>query len=126
MRLKLLIPGKMFNIYALVLNNGDCPAEVFLEKTRRGDLISYRSLINILTRHADHGALRNKKKSRVIEGRTNLLEFKTHRGDRLVYFYLRDQKTVLTLGFHKGASASAEFDRAEAMRDQYLEEADDG
>lgn len=118
--------GKMFNIYAVVLDSGSCPAESFLDQLRRRDQASHRSLINVITRHADHGPLRNKKKSKVIEGRTNLLEFKTHRGDRLVYFYLRDQKTVLTHGFHKGASASGEFDRAEEMRDQYLREADDG
>jgi hypothetical protein len=126
MRLKLLKTGKMSSIYAVVLDNGTCPAEGFLEQVRRRDLASHKSLINILTRHADHGVLRNKRKSKVIEGRANLLEFKTRQGDRLVYFYLPDRKTVLTHGFRKGASASSEFDKAEAMRDQYRREADNG
>ncbi len=126
MRLKLLQAGKMFSIYAVVLDNGSCPAWIFLEQVRRRDRASHKSLVNILTRHADHGAIRNERKSRVIKGRANLLEFKTRQGDRLLFFYLRDQKTVLTHGFHKGASESDEYDKAEAIRDQYGREEDNG
>jgi hypothetical protein len=126
MRLKLLKTGKMSSIYAVVLDNGTCPAEGFLEEVRRRDLASHKSLINILTRHADYGAIRSERKSRVIKGRANLLEFKTSQGDRLVYFYLPDRKTVLTHGFHKGAPARTEYRKAEAIRDQYCRESDDG
>jgi hypothetical protein len=126
MRLKLLKAGGRFSIYAVVLDNGTCPAEVYLEQVRRRDLASHKSLVNILTRHADHGAIRNERKSRVIKGRRRLLEFKTNQGDRLLFFYLRDQKTVLTYGFHKGASESDEYDKAEAIRDQYSREEDNG
>jgi len=109
----------VFNIYAIVLDDDSCPADDFLKQLKHQDLASHKSLVNILTRHADHGEIRNKKKSRVIENRANLLEFKTHQGDRLVYFYLPGRMTVLTHGFHKGVPASSEYDRAEAMRDQY-------
>ena len=83
MRLKLLKAGKMFSIYAVVLDNSTCPAKDFLEQVGRRDRASHKSLINILIRHADHGVLRNKRKSKVIKGRANLLEFKTRQGDRL-------------------------------------------
>lgn len=126
MRLKLLRDGSKFNIYALVLDNGTCPAEDFLEQVKQRDPASLKSLINVLTRHAEYGEIRNERKSRVIKGRRNLLEFKTNQGDRLLYFYLPDYKTVLTHGFHKGASESDEYDKAEAMRDQYRKEADNG
>ena len=119
MLLRLLKRGSVFSIYAIVLNDDSCPADDFLKQLKHQDLASHKSLVNILTRHADHGEIRNKKKSRVIEDRANLLEFKTHQGDRLVYFYLPGRMTVLTHGFHKGVPASAEYDRAEAMRDQY-------
>jgi hypothetical protein len=126
MKLKLLKTGKMFSIYAVVLDNGTCPAWSFLEQVRRRDLASHKSLVNTLTRHADYGEIRNERKSRVIKGRRKLLEFKTNQGDRLLYFYLPDQKTVLTHGFHKGASESDEYDKAEAIRDQYSREEDNG
>jgi hypothetical protein len=126
MRLRLLKSGGMFSIYAVVLDNGTCPAVDFLEQVRRRDMASHKSLINILTRHADYGQIRNKRKSRVIKDRANLLEFKTNQGDRLVYFYLPSRKTVLTHGFHKGATASDEYDKAELMRDQYRTEVEDG
>lgn len=126
MELKCLKTGLIFSIYAVVLNNGSCPVEEFLEQIKQDDLTCHKSLVNILTRHADHGEMRNKKKSRVIEGRRNLLEFKTNQGDRLMYFYLPDRKTVLTHGFHKGAVASIEYDRAETIRDQYLREVENG
>jgi len=122
----LLRDGSKFNIYALVLDNGTCPAEDFLEQVKQRDPASLKSLINVLTRHAEYGEIRNERKSRVIKGRRNLLEFKTNQGDRLLYFYLPDYKTVLTHGFHKGASESDEYDKAEAMRDQYRKEADNG
>lgn len=126
MELRQLKIGLIFNIFAVVLNNGTCPAEEFLERVRRNDLASHRSLVNILTWHADHGPIKNKRKSRVIEDRENLLEFKTSQGDRLVYFYLCDHRTVLTHGFHKGAVASVEYDRAETIRDQYRREVENG
>ena len=122
----MLRDGSKFNIYALVLDNGTCPAEDFLEQVKQRDPASLKSLINVLTRHAEYGEIRNERKSRVIKGRRNLLEFKTNQGDRLLYFYLPDYKTVLTHGFHKGASESDEYDKAEAMRDQYRKEADNG
>ena len=120
MILRLLKSGVVFSIYAIVLDDNSCPADDFLKQLRHQDLASHKSLVNILTRHADHGEIRNKRKSRVIEDRNNLFEFKTYQGDRAVYFYLPGRMTVLTHGFHKGVSASAEYDRAEAMRDQYL------
>jgi len=126
MRSTLLKNGRMFSIHAIVLDNGTCPAVDFLKQVKLRDVSSHKSLVNILTRHADYGQIRNKRKSRVIEGRANLLEFKTNQGDRLVYFYLPDYKTVLTHGFHKGATASHEYDKAEGMRDLYCMEVENG
>jgi len=126
MRLRLLQRGLIFSIFAVVLDDGTCLAEGFLEQVKQNDPASHKSLVNILTRHANHGPINNKKKSRVIGGRENLLEFKTTQGARLVYFYLPGGKTVLTHGFYKGAIASTEYDRAERIRDQYCREVENG
>jgi hypothetical protein len=73
-----------------------------------------------------YAVIRNYHKSRVIAGRENLLEFKTKRGDRLMYFYLPGHRTILTHGFHKGAVESSEYDRAERIRNQYYREIENG
>lgn len=122
MELRLLRTGSMFNVYAIVLDNGACPAADFLAQLERNMPLSLKSFTQLLTRHTYHGAVKNERKSRVIKGKENLLEFKTRQGDRLVYFYLPGRKTVLTHGFHKGADVSLEYNRAERIRDQYLRE----
>ncbi len=120
MRLKLQRQGRKFAIYAVLLDNGKCPAFDFLEEAKRNNPASHESLVRIYTMHADSGPIRNKTKSRVIEGRQNLLEFKSRQDDRLLYFYLSGSRTVLTHGFHKGAPAEAEYDKAEKMAIIYL------
>jgi len=121
MRLRLVKGGSTLSIYAVVLDNGTCPAADFLESLRQRDKASHGSLVNLLARHAEHGPIRNEKKSRAIKGKVNLWEFKTRQGDRMVFFYLAGRKTVLTHGFHKGAPAKTEYRRAEAIRDRYLQ-----
>jgi hypothetical protein len=126
MKLKVLYQGNISSINAVVLDNGDCPAEEFLKHLERTDKASYKSLAHTITLHADYGTIRNKEKSKIIEGRGNLLEFKTRNGDRLVYFYLPGHRTILTHGFHKGAVAKAEYTRADKIRDQYCREFENG
>ena len=126
MELRRLKTGLVNSIDAVILNNGDCPAEEFLKLLERNDKASYKALAHILVRHADYGVLRNREKSKVISGRGNLLEFKTRNGDRLIYFFLPGHRTILTHGFHKGAVASAEYNRAEKIRDQYRREVENG
>jgi hypothetical protein len=73
-------------------------------------------------RHADYGPLKNNRKSRHIEKYRYIYEFKTMQGDRLLYFYLPNRRTVLTHGFHKGVPAQKEYKKAESMMKQYLRE----
>lgn len=126
MKLALQYQGQKFNIYAIVCNDESCPAVGFLEQVRQNNLASHKSLVNVFKRHVECGPIMNKEKSRHIEERGNLWEFKTRQGDRLLYFYLPGRKTVLVHGFHKGAPVEAEYDNAERMRDQYLREAGNG
>lgn len=122
MRLSLQYRGRKFDIYAIVLNNGVCPAVDFRNLLKRNNVVSYKSFVRIFTIHADFGPILNITKSRAIKGHQNLFEFKSKQGDRLVYFYLSGRRTILTHGFHKGAPEEAEYDRAERVRDQYLKE----
>ena len=126
MELKLLTKGRIFSIYAVVLENGTCPAQDFMQRLRRENLASHKSLMNIIQRHADSGPIRNMRKSRDIEGKQGLFEFKTFQGDRLLYCYLPDNRTALMNGFHKGASASREYNKAEAIMRAWRKEGTDG
>jgi hypothetical protein len=130
MKLALKYRGQQYNIYAIVCDDGSCPAFDFLEHVKQQNSASHKSLVNLLIRHADHGQIRNQKKSRPIKGRKRqigrLFEFKSNQGDRLLYFYQQGQKTILIHGFHKGAPVRAEYKKAEGMRDQYLREVENG
>jgi hypothetical protein len=126
MRIELLLTGQKFDIYAVVDNNGDCPCIDFLERLKQEDIASHKSLVSILSAHAQRGPLLNIQKSRPVEGKDNLYEFKSRQGARLLYFFQPGGKTILTNGFKKGAAVKQEFDRSEKMRDQYLRESKNG
>ncbi len=117
MRLQLFKKGLKFSVWVLVLDDGSCPATDFMQRLKQDDRASHRSLVNVLLRHADYGPIMNTRKSRAIEGRVNLFEFKSSQGARLLYFYLPGRRTVLAHGFQKGARASIEYDRAESMKE---------
>ncbi len=126
MKIELLLRGQKFDIYGIRLNDGSYPVIVFLEQLKEKDIASHRSLVNVIQIHADYGPLLNETKSRPIEGRDNLFEFKTKQGARVLYFYLPGRKTVLTHGFKKGAPGKQEYAKAEKIRDQYLKEINNG
>jgi hypothetical protein len=126
MKIELQYRGQKFAIYAIVVNDGSCPAIEFLEQLKRNDIASHKSIVNIYRRHAECGPILNIRKSRRIEGHDKLLEFKSKQGARLIYFYLPDGKTVITHGFKKGAPAEEEYDKAEKMRAEYLKEVKNG
>jgi hypothetical protein len=126
MKIELQYRGQKFDIYAIVLNDGSCPAIEFLEQLKQNDIASHKSIINIFKRHAEAGPILNIIKSRQIGGHPNLFEFKSKQGARLIYFYLPGRKTVMTHGFKKGARAEQEYDKAEKMRTEYLKEVNNG
>ena len=123
MKLALQYEGKKFDIYAIVCDDGSCPAVDFLEQVKQNNPASHRSLVNVFKRHVECGPIINEEKSRHIEERGNLWEFKSRQGDRLLYFYLPGRTTVLVHGFHKGVPAKTEYAKAERMRDQYFRRA---
>jgi hypothetical protein len=126
MKIQLQHHGQKFDIFVIVLDDESRPAIDFLEQLKRDDFTSFKHLVRVYTTHAEIGPLIDPKKSRAIEGWDDLYEFKSPQGARLLYFYLRDRKTVITHGFKKGAPAKNEFNRACRIRDQYLREVDNG
>jgi hypothetical protein len=49
--------GKRSSIYALIIEDGTCPAIDFLEQLKFNNPASHKSLVNVLTRHADTGVI---------------------------------------------------------------------
>lgn len=124
MNISLQYRGQKYYVYAIVLNDGNCPVSDFMEQLKHNNPRSHKSLLNVIKRHAENGPIWNKKKSRGIEGFTNLWEFKSRQGDRILYFYLPNQITILTHGFHKGTPLKTECYKATRLRDQYMKEVD--
>jgi hypothetical protein len=122
----LLLQGNKFNIFAIVFDDETCPACNFLDGIEKNDKASYKTILNLIKWHAESGPIRNKRKSRIIEG--NLFEFKTAQGDRLLYFYCSGKKTVVTDGFHKGADKEnqIEYKKSKRLRERYFKEVDNG
>jgi hypothetical protein len=120
MNIVLQYAGKVFRVYSIVYEDGSCPVLSFLNQLKHSNNPSHKSLINVITRHADYGQLFNERKSRHIRG--NLYEFKSRQGDRLLYFYMPGEKTIITHGFHKGVPAEREFRQSEKIREKYLSE----
>jgi hypothetical protein len=120
MKLRLLRTGKAYNIYAIVLDNGECPAEDFIRSVKLTNTASSKSLTNIFSRHAEHGQIWNPKKSKRVHTKSGtILEFKTTQGDRILYFYDKGRKTILTHGFKKGYPPNPEYLRAQKIKEQY-------
>jgi hypothetical protein len=125
MRLSLVRRGSRFDIYALAEGeeghggSEDCPAQACIASASRAIKLS---LTNLLLRHADHGPIYNEQKSR--ELMDGIFEFKTTQGARILYFYDRTGRTILTHGFDKCSDRrlTREIDRALLLIARWREE----
>ena len=122
MDLTLLEEGPVFVVYALSWTRGGsdyCPAREFIGSVSAA---SRRSLLGVLRHHAVTGPIPNTGKSRLLED--GIFEFKSRRGDRLLYFYhpWRRGVTIVTHGFRKGARLRTEIERAHTLRREYLQD----
>jgi hypothetical protein len=125
MKLRLLLAGTRFTVYALDLadtpDEADCLALQFLAELGRSDPAAERSMVAVINFHAQAGPIRNLRKSR--ELRDGVFEFKTAQGARMLWFYAPNQRTILVHGFKKGANVDAEIDRVLRLRSQWEEQA---
>lgn len=112
-----LASGPRFDVF--VLDRGDHgrvdqPAWEWLRSLppeRRG------RMLHIVQKHATSGPLLNVQVPRDLGD--NIYEFKTMAGDRLLYFYDPDRRTVLTNGFSKRDSLRVAKSRAMRMREEW-------
>lgn len=126
MRLSPQCGGAMRRIYALVLDNGRCPAVEFLDQLKRINQGDHRTLVRRYFDHAERGPSPNSKHSEKLRGYQHVYEFKAKQraGSRLTYFELSGDRTVLATGFQKGPTKRNrnEYDRADRLAAQYIQE----
>lgn len=116
--------GPRFNVVALELDNGQCPAVEYLQQLESNNVQAHKRLLAVLDRHANHGPILNIKISRELKGDRykHIYEFKTPQGARLFYFYMPGKVTVLTNGCNKGDPAKPSYEKARAFKLQLEKE----
>ncbi len=122
MRLEIEYRGRKNTVFTVRDVAGRAPAMEFLERLKRTDAHSQRALLRRYTSYGDYGPSMNVAFSRPIKGHGNLFEFKSHQGDRLLYFMLPGGDIALASGFHKGAPPAPEFERAARYREAVLKQ----
>ncbi len=123
MRLVELESGEKFTILAIdygTVNSPNSPAYEFIRGMQKENR---KAMLAVLREHARRGPMFNDRVSRSLGG--GIFEFKTRRGDRLLWFYPSNAhgRTVITHGFHKGGdkTPTTEIDRAKKIEFDYYD-----
>jgi phage-related protein len=114
----LIYRGQVFQIEAVVLPNGDVPAEEWLESLSQKHQQKFASLFAML---ADVGKLWNERKFKHLEGSDQIFEFKVDDG-RILCFFFVGQRVILTHGFAKKSAKTpkGEIERAEKYKSDFI------
>jgi hypothetical protein len=123
MKLNLVVKGAAFSIWAIDESSDpdteNCPAKDFIKRLVATNSASARTLVAVLNKHASNGPILNQMQSRIVDKDEGLYEFKSRQGARLIWFYARDRRTILTHGFSKGAKLADELKRAKTLRGRW-------
>ncbi|MGA2445205.1 MAG: type II toxin-antitoxin system RelE/ParE family toxin [Opitutaceae bacterium] len=102
--LSLLFPeilSPRFRIYAIG-ENDSFPVVDFLEDLQQSNEDSYQTLIAVLEYVATQGPIINeKRKSRCVDRKHRIFEFKTKDGNRVLWFYDANSVIICVNGFSK-------------------------
>jgi phage-related protein len=112
----ILYSGKEYDVSAITVD-GRCYVIEFIEQL---ELDEQAKLLSLLERTADYGPPRNTEKFKKLEG--DIWEFKSYQV-RILCFFDRGQIIIATHGFKKkrDKTPKREIERAERMREEYLE-----
>ncbi len=122
MRLDLGYLGQRKTILLLVLDGGTCLSREYLQALENRDRISHQAMVRRYVDHANIGSTRIGSHGHPIVRRNNLFVWKTKQGARLLYFNLPNNKVVVTIGYNKGDPEKQQYDRAENLRDAWLQQ----
>ncbi len=110
--------GQIFQVEAVVLDNGSVPAEEWLDSIPQKQQQKFATLFKLL---ADAGKLWNERKFKHLEGSDQIFEFKVDEGRVLCFFFV-GQRVILTHGFAKKAAKTpkGEIERAEKYKSDFI------
>lgn len=119
-KLRPLLDGSEFSLYALVLD-GRCKTEEFLVEVQRDDPDCFASVMALLQRCADHGPPKNEQKSRHVGA--GIFEAKAKHA-RVCFFYDQGNLIICTHGFNKPAKKvqNAAIKAAQQVKADYFKE----
>ena len=113
MKLKHQISGAVFQIVALELNNGQCPAIGYLTSLKSRSPSLHETMHARIKFRADHLLIANKNISRPLSGgRYNDLFRLVVKGERLLYCFLPQGVVVLLNGYNKNDVEKSEWEKA--------------
>jgi len=103
----------VFQIVALELDNGECPAISYLDALKANDPNSHESMHARIKFRAGKLSITNKKISRPIQGARYKGLFRLiAKGERLLYCYLPNRIVVLLNGYNKNDVQEPEWEKA--------------
>ena len=112
----ILYSGKRYDLSAITID-GRCYVIEFIDQLERGE---QAKLLSLLEYTGDYGPPRNTEKFKKLEG--EIWEFKSHQV-RVLCFFDKGRIIITTHGFKKkrDKTPKREIERAERMREEYLE-----
>jgi phage-related protein len=117
---KKIMQGMAASIHAIGTKN-DCPVLAFLGVLAEQNEREYSKIWALLERTINHGVPRNTEKCRVLKD-TELFEFKTGGGVRIIAFWDAKRMIICTHGFMKKSQKTPkpEIEKAETGRKAYF------
>jgi len=113
MKLRHQLSGAVFQIVALELDNGECPAIGYLTELKASDPKLHEAMPARIKFRASNLSITNKNISRPIQGaRYNGMFRLKAKGERLLYCYLPNRVVVLLSGYNKNDIQETEWERA--------------
>ncbi len=110
--------GEVFQIEAILLKNGEAPAEEWLNSLTQKQQQKFAALFALL---ADGGKIWNERKFKHLEGTDQIFEFKVDEVRILCFFFI-GKRIILTHGFTKHSSKTPlrEIERAQKYKSDFI------
>lgn len=113
MRLRRQRRGQAFDVRALELDNGSCPALEYLQKLENSHPELAQSMYSRIKYRADTSVIHNTKISKGLTGKPyNGLFRLIYKGERLCYCFLPGGLVVLLNGYNKNDVEEREWEKA--------------
>ncbi len=110
--------GEKFQVEFYFTETGEIPVREYLEKTSETVQVKLAAIVKYI---AEHGALFNKKKFRLLDAKEKIYEFKPG-GHRFFSFFYKSGKIIITSAYTKKSQkvSKKDLERAKRLKRDYL------